>query len=208
MGRFIDLTGQTFGRLTVIERCADYISPAGYHRTRWRCLCSCGNITIVATQELRNGDTRSCGCYCLECKHDNSKTHGLSNTRLHSIWKGMKARCYNKNHKNYEGYGARGICVCDSWKNNFQNFYSWAINHGYADGLTIERADVNGAYSPENCCWVTRLAQANNRRNSISVSYQGKEYTLLELSKILDIPYSTLYYRFKKNYDMKEILAQ
>ena len=208
MGKYIDLTGQTFGRLVVIARDTDYISPSGYPKTRWRCRCSCGNITTVCTQELRKGDTRSCGCYELECKRNNNKTHGLSNTRLHSIWKGMKARCYNKHHKNYEDYGARGISVCDDWKNDFQKFYTWAMNNGYQDELTIERIDVNGAYCPENCCWVTRIAQANNRRNSISISYCGEDHTLQVWSKLTGIPYSTLYYRFKKNYGAKEILAQ
>lgn len=120
----------------------------------------------------------------------------------------MKARCYNKNHKNYSDYGGRGVYVCDDWKNDFAKFYKWATNNGYMDGLTIERNDVNGAYCPENCCWVTRIAQANNRRNSISILYQGKAYTLLELSNLTGIPYSTLYNRFKKNYSIEKMIAQ
>ena len=111
------------------------------------------------------------------------------------MWKGIKARCYNKNHKNYDRYGGRGIVMCDDWKNSFEEFEQWALRSGYEDGLTVDRIDNNGIYSPDNCRLVTRVAQANNRSNSIMVTYNGKTETLSWWAKELGIKYSTLYHR-------------
>lgn len=111
------------------------------------------------------------------------------------MWKGIKARCYNKNHKNYDRYGGRGVVMCDDWKNSFQEFEQWALQNGYEDGLTVDRIDNNGIYSPDNCRLVTRVAQANNRSNSIMVTYNGITETLSWWAKELGIKYSTLYYR-------------
>ena len=84
------------------------------------------------------------------------ETHGLSKTKLYKIWLNMKSRCYNKTATRYERYGGRGIFVCDEWKNNFMNFYNWACNNGYIEGLSIERIDINDGYYPQNCKWITK----------------------------------------------------
>lgn len=192
---FEDLTGKVYGRLTVIRRADDYISPSGYRRTKWLCSCECGNMSSHTASDLKRGDATSCGCYELESKRDRATTHGKTGTSLHVVWKGIKARCYNKNHKNYDRYGGRGIVMCDDWKNSFEAFEQWALQKGYKDGLTVDRIDNNGIYSPDNCRLVTRVAQANNRSNSIVVTYNGTTETLSWWSKELGIKYSTLYHR-------------
>lgn len=121
--------------------------------------------------------------------------HGMTKTRLHNIWGGIKVRCYNKNHKSFKNYGARGIKMCDLWKNSFVMFYQWAINNGYNDNLTIERKDVNKDYCPENCKWITKSEQCNNRRNTHKINYHGEEHNLKEWSQILGIKYDTLHGR-------------
>lgn len=206
MGKFVDLSGKRFGRLVVIDRADDYISPKGYHKAKWNCLCDCGNNAVVGAQELRSGDTKSCGCYEQETKRVNATTHGLSKTPLHSIWKGIKARCYNQNHKNYNDYGGRGISVCIEWKDSFKTFYDWAMKNGYRKGLTIDRVDVNGDYCPLNCRWVTRVVQANNRRSNININYKGKTHNLRWWAKFAKINYNTLYHRIKSGMDIETAL--
>lgn len=208
MGKFIDLTGEKFGRLVVIDRAGDYTCPSGYRKIRWNCRCSCGNAVVVCGSELRRGDTISCGCYATESKKRRATTHGLSRTSLHSIWKGMNARCYNKNHKNYIDYGGRGITICDEWRDDFRKFYDWSIRHGYSEGLTIDRKNVDGSYCPDNCCWVTRAAQANNRRNNIKITYNGETHSLKQWAMRLNIKYSTLYYRIKNNWNIEKAFTQ
>lgn len=178
MGNRIDLTGQRFGRLIVLERAEDHITKSGKKVKRWNCLCDCGNKKIVRHGELRNGHTQSCGCLHKEKVGAMNRTHGLSakHDRLYPLWKSIKYRCYNKNSKSYKDYGGRGIKMCDEWLNNPKAFCDWAINNGYKEDktdkgvnmLTIDRIDVNGNYCPENCRFVTNEVQAKNKRNSIS----------------------------------------
>lgn len=107
----------------------------------------------------------------------------------------MKQRCYNKNCVSYKWYGAKGVSVCNEWINNFRNFEQWSYKNGYREDLTIERKDVNGNYCPENCCWVTKSEQQNNRRNTVRMKIDEKEYTLRDLAKESGINRNTLYFR-------------
>ena len=174
----IDLTGQRFGRLVVLERAEDNITKSGKKVKCWKCLCDCGNKKIVRQGGLRNGHTQSCGCLHKEIVGSLNRTHGLSANcgRLYPLWKSIKYRCYNKNSKSYSQYGGRGIAMCDEWKNDFLAFHDWAIANGYKEEktdkglniLTIDRIDVNGNYEPSNCRFVTNDVQAKNKRDTIT----------------------------------------
>lgn len=145
--------GQKFGKLTLIERL-----PGGQ---KWRCRCDCG--AEVVTQI--SGGSR--GCYLCSHKSINIKHgHNRNGTpdRLYRIWIGMKSRCHNSNDTGFDYYGARGITVCDEWKDDFQAFYDWSMLHGYSDELSIDRIDVNGNYEPSNCRWITMVEQQRNKR--------------------------------------------
>lgn len=195
MSKNEDLTGKTFGRLTVIQRDKDYIQPSGQHKVMWLCECICGNKISVQAYFLKKGYTKSCGCL----RKENSKKihikHGLYYTKIRGIWGNIKQRCYNKNSSSYKYYGERNIKICDEWLNNengFINFYNWAMHNGYKEGLTIDRINVNGNYEPSNCRWSNNITQANNKRNNIYIEYKNETKTLAEWCKELNMNYNTV----------------
>ena len=166
MGNFIDLTGQTFGKLTVLE----YVGLSKGSRTSWLCQCDCGNTTITIAHSLRRGNTKSCGCVKKEKIRNMTTKHSMANTRFYKIWTGMKTRCSNKNTINYKDYGGRGITICEEWLdfNNFKDdMYEDYLKHVEEFGekqTTLDRIDVNSSYCIENCKWSDYTEQANNRR--------------------------------------------
>ena len=127
----------------------------------------------------------------------NERHHGKG-TRLYGIWKAMKTRCYNPHFAAYSRYGGRGISVCDEWREDFPAFRDWALSHGYSDDLTIDRADNNLGYSPENCRWVTYRTQANNTRRNIVISVNGKTGTVAELCRYFGINSFLVYDRITR----------
>lgn len=183
MGKFIDLTGQKFGRLTVLERAENK-----GRTTMWFCKCECGNQTNVCGNDLKRGRTISCGCY----RSEKTTKHGHFNERIYDIWRGIKRRCHNKNCRGYSIYGGRGIMICEEWSDNFQAFYDWSIQNGYSDDLTIDRIDVNGNYEPKNCRWITKKEQSYNRRNSHFITYNGKTQTLAQWADEYNMSYNKL----------------
>lgn len=199
MAKFINLEGQKFSRLLVIKRAENKVFKCGTVVAQWICKCDCGKENIiVASNKLRNGNTKSCGCLHDELFEKNRMLHmkhNKSNTRLYKIWSGMKQRCHNSRHPKYRIYGKRGIVVCDEWKNSFEKFYNWAIEHGYKDNLTIDRIDNDRNYEPNNCRWFTPKEQSNNVRHNLIYSYNGQRKTLKQLAEEYNINYGTLYSR-------------
>lgn len=190
MGKIIDLTGMRFGRLTVISRSG----KDKFGKSAWLCKCDCGNEKTASTNMLNGGHVKSCGCLVKEgCHH----THGMCKTRINSIYRKMKGRCFNPGNKRYSDYGGRGITVCSEWlgKSGFNLFYAWAIANGYSEELSIDRIDVNGNYEPSNCRWATDLQQANNARSNHLINYKGETKTLSEWCRALNINYMTIYHR-------------
>lgn len=197
-----DMIGKKFNKLTVVSF---YKSING--RKYWNCICECGNTSIVCTRNLRSLRTISCGCLIEEHRY---KKHGLTNTRLFTILKNMKGRCYNKNDKDYKNYGGRGITICDAWldkENGMLNFYNWAINNGYSDNLSIDRIDFNGNYSPDNCRWVSVKVQSNNKRDNFYVTYNNEKKTVQEWSELFGINKATLRGRLLRGWDVKSALT-
>ena len=191
MGRKIDLTGQRFGRLTVIGFAS---RDKKYGHAKWLCQCDCGKITDVDSSNLRRGQ-QSCGCLSRENLLASVTKHGKRHTRLYGIWVGMRQRCRDKNNKSYKRYGGRGITVCDEWNKDFTVFEKWAIENGYADNLSIDRIDNNGNYEPSNCRWADDFTQNNNKRDNVLITVGNDTYTATEWARLSGLKPSTIHNR-------------
>jgi hypothetical protein len=159
-----NLIGQRFNRLTVTERTAN----DKHGNSRWLCLCDCGTAREAPGQALRNGKVKSCGCTKLEATVARNKaatTHGHTaggkRSRTFISWVCMRERCTYPSDKRWAHYGGRGIKVCERWQ-QFENFL--ADMGERPEGVTLDRKDVNGDYTPDNCRWATNVEQRANRR--------------------------------------------
>jgi len=207
-----DFTGRRFERLKVIR----YIPSQereGYGAKKdsrvWLCQCDCGNYIKLRTTQLKEGKAKSCGCYVKELLFEQTKkntTHGKKNTRLYSIWHGIKGRCLNETDKDYRKYGGRGIKVCKEWIDDFMNFYNWSMANGYRDDLTIDRVDNDGNYEPDNCRWITNKEQSRNRRSNTIYTYKGEGKPLSELCEICGVDYQLIHHRLKRGWSIEKAI--
>ena len=169
----IDLVGRRFGRVCVVRR-DDTIMTGD---PRWICVCDCGKEKSIRGFSLRSGRTTSCGCLRRERAMAPATTHGMSYTRVYTIWAKMIARCTNPRHVGYARYGGRGISVCDRWRNSFEAFLA---DMGDCGSLQIDRIKNNGNYEPNNCRWVTASENNRNRNSNRVIAYNGVSKTLVE----------------------------
>lgn len=174
----IDLTGEKYGRLTVVS-----LDRVERRKAYWKCVCDCGLTVIANGNNIRSGNTKSCGCLRRESARrqgERNITHGESHskrTRLYTIWCGMHQRCENRNHDAFRLYGGKGVSVCEEWE-DYNAFRAWAYANGYEEqpkgtvyqeALSIDRIDPAKGYCPENCQWITRsenTARANKNHKS------------------------------------------
>lgn len=204
----VDYTGKRFHYLTVVR----FIPPEerdGYSHDKdtrkWLCLCDCGNYVRVRTDQLKDDRIKSCGCMAKKLSGEKHKTHGQKGTRLYGIWNNMKDRCGNCNAKDYPRYGGRGITVCQDWLSDFLPFYTWAMENGYRDDLSIDRIDNDKGYSPSNCRWTTGKEQCRNRRNTVYIEYKGEVKSLPEWCDILNFPRPLAHRRYKRGLTGQQI---
>lgn len=178
--RFINMAGCSHGALEVI-------SYAG--NSRWNCVCSCGNTSVVSGSNLRNGHTKSCGCLSRKLAADRFRKHDMVNDSLYPKWSSMKARCSNPKHARY---GGRGIKVCDRWL-SFENFHRDMSPH--PPGTQIDRINNDGDYEPSNCRWVTRVENLRNMSRNVFWEFDGRRLCVQEWSEIVGISSKTLRHR-------------
>lgn len=203
--KFIDLTGQKFGRWTVIK-------PVGkdkWGHVLWSCSCSCRKEKVVDGNSLKRGLTKSCGCLSRDnhLKHGHSTRSKVSNT--HRVWSHMKERCTNPNNKQYKDYGGRGIAICDRWLPENNGFVNFLRDMGeIPKGKFLDRIDnnlLNGGYSPKNCKLSTRKERMRNTQRNINITFKEKTQCLQMWAEELKIDYMILWHRlYRLNWSIEK----
>jgi hypothetical protein len=194
----VDLTGQRFGILWVIEVARRDGS------VWWRCRCDCGGETVLQTETLRAGITRSCGCF--GAPHGN-RTHGREPRRLFGLWVMIRQRCNNHRVPKYHRYGKRGIKVAAAW-DRFEPFRDWALANGWRPGLQIDRIDNDGDYEPDNCRFVTNKVNANNKSYHRTLTWQGRTLNVAQWSEELGFSRSVITHRLARGWPVERIFTQ
>ena len=197
------------GKLTVIK----FHHKDDHYIRHYLCKCECGNYKVIAENHLKDGTTKSCGCYQVEAR---ITCKNMTGTRFHNIWRSMKQRCYDKNCSAYHHYGGRGITICKDWLdfNNFYNdMYQSYLNHVEEFGekqTTIDRIDVNGDYEPSNCRWATMEEQAKNKRRVIRVYDEilGEENSLLGYCKTHNLKYERVAERVRSGWSIEDAITK
>lgn len=193
--KYSHLIGKRFGRLTVLHV---------YHEKDGRnsrlvlvCRCDCGKEVCRRYDSTKSFKSSSCGC----------ANHKLSRTKLYFVWKDIKNRCYSKNVDTYKWYGARGIGMCDEWRNDPVAFIEWCKSNGYKPGLQIDRRDNNKGYSPENCRFVTRTENMRNTSAVRMITFRGETKPLVVWCETLGISYSCVADRLAKGMAVGDALT-
>lgn len=205
MGAVIEISGQRFGRLTVLRRAPGFPRWKG----KWLCRCECGGEKIARAPHLRAGRTASCGCIRKEvaAKLGASKaTHGMFGSAEYGVWGGLIDRCTNRSGKNWRNYGGRGITVCERWL-KFENFLA-DMGRRPSARHSIDRIDNDGHYEPGNCRWTTTRVQGRNRRTNVLYAYAGRTMPLCDWADESGINRLTFYWRFKHGWRGHRLFAR
>lgn len=192
--------GTKFGLWTVVSISENKL----WGGLAYNCRCDCGTEKLVSGAALRSGNSASCGCVGIAGLVKRSLTHGLYNHPLRKVHEMMKARCYNKKHVYFRHYGGRGIKVCERW-HSLTNFVE-DMAPGYKKGLTMERRDNDGDYSPDNCYWLPAAKQARNRRNTVQLTLEGRTQPLIDWATELNVSVHALRNRYYAGQSHEEIL--
>lgn len=197
----IDLTGKKVGLITVIRR------SSNSHR-HWFCKCSCGTTKNIYYVHLARDRIKSCGCLqrkvASQTAKITSRKHGMRRTPTYNSWQGMKSRCYRTTDPDFYRYGARGIKVCDHWKDSFENFYKDMGDR--PAGKSLDRIDNDSNYKPENCRWSTCKEQQNNRSSNAIYTYKGRSQNIRAWATEYNIKYGTLQSRLFMGWSIERAL--
>jgi hypothetical protein len=195
------LVGKRFGKLVVKA----FTKKIGNNKS-YICNCECGELKEVLDCNLRSGRIVSCGCVRKQSVKDRSTTHGMSNTRIYSIWRKIIDRTTNENNIQYHRYGGRGITIHPSWLESFDTFYK-DMGDPPTDRHEIDRKDNNGNYCKDNCKWSTRKEQQNNTSRNRIITFNGESHSLSQWSEITGVNSATIYSRLKNGWSIERALS-
>ena len=170
-----------------------------------RCLCDCGKETICTFKDLKSSHTKSCGCIHNKNKYVPCEIKNDIYKSIKLRWDNMISRCYREDYIRYYDYGGRGIKMCHEWRNDFMNFYNWAINNGFKKKLRIDRINNNGDYSPDNCHFVTVIKNNRNKRNTVMIEINGVIKSVGEWAHIKGIHSQSLLGRVNMGWDKSDL---
>lgn len=199
----LSLVGRRFGRLVVVSE----VPEAGRY-SRWNCRCDCGVELVVVGRRLTDPKEgrKSCGCLQKEAAKALRYSHGMSETRVYKIWCSMKNRCTCDTAKDYHRYGGRGITICDEWMDSFEKFYA-DMGDPPSEDHSIERRDVNGHYTKDNCIWTLPIEQANNRADTVFLTHNGETRSRRDWARLLNISPDTIRSRMQRGRSVSEALT-
>ena len=197
--------GDRYGKLVVVKEVhKNFESSSGKNIRMVLCRCDCGNEKEVRLNSIRTGHTKSCGCLKSCLKIGLLKKHGMKPDPIYACWRDMKQRCFNKNHKNYNIYGGRGITVCKRWM-KFENFYKDMGKR--PKKKSIDRIDTNGNYCFKNCKWSTSLEQNRNRRNNVNLTYKGETKIIAEWARTIGVTRAAITARLKLGWSVEKAVS-
>lgn len=201
-----DYIGVRFGLLTPTKELPRRYYKSGKCERVFECSCDCGGSKITIGQNLRSGNTRSCGC--LRRLKPSYKTHGMTGTPEFRSYRHMLNRCFNANVPRYPNYGGRGITVCEEWRGNggFDKFYAY-IGARPTPAHSLDRIDTNGNYEPGNVKWSLPKEQMRNRQNAVKLIYQGELRPLADLCEFFSVPYMVAWKRHRRGLPVEKIFG-
>jgi hypothetical protein len=193
MSKIVDITGNRYGRLVVIS-----FNHLKNRIVYWNVICDCGKEKVIPGGGMKDGSTKSCGCYMLDQIVLANKKHGEAHkTKEWRAWRNMKTRCLNPANHAYKNYGGRGILICESWLNSYENFL---FDMGRCPkNFSLERENNEIGYCKENCKWASRLEQSNNRRNVIKITHNGRTLTTSQWAREIGISTDAMSGRLKRH---------
>lgn len=194
-----DLTGNVYGKLTVLRRGEGVKKDWQY----WLCQCECGNTISPDYYNLKGGRSKSCGCLRGE---KNRKRLTTNKGAEYEAWRGIKQRCYNPNAANYSYYGGRGIKVCDEWLHDFIRFYK-DLGPKPSKSHSVDRKDPNGDYCKDNCRWATPKEQSNNTRSNVRLTYKNETKTITQWAKDIGMSMNTLHSRVEAGWTSERAIT-
>lgn len=197
--KLIDRKDHRYERLIVISKAPNASDKDT--NARWNCQCDCGNTTIAYGQDLARGKVKSCGCLNAE----RIQSHGMARTPVYNVWKQIFQRCENPKCPSFKNYGARGIGVCDEWR-DFARFFSDMGNPPHKRSL--ERRDNSKGYSKENCYWATARQQLNNKRTNRVLEFRGIKMSTSEWARRMRIPVTALFSRLEYGWSIEDALTK